>query len=210
MQYVMAEQSAWGNNVEDKEQNYSLNSWIDVSRLLTSLCNFLMSVKQVMFPSASQHKKRMPKLEDQTQHQANFHVGKNISGFSSSEKFRNRTESCLPIVSQQSMQIQQHMNHQSQTLAAKEIKSNQNTKRKDVIFSLQWSKLQLHTLENDHAFDGCLSHMFIQRTYHSPTLFSDLFYSFCVTEVYFIFNLDNSEYSLKAKRSITETISLWL
>lgn len=100
MQYVMAEQSAWGNNVEDKEQNYSLNSWIDVSRLLTSLCNFLMSVKQVMFPSALQHKKRMPKLEDQTQHQANFHVGKNISGFSSSEKFRNRTESCLPIVSQ--------------------------------------------------------------------------------------------------------------
>lgn len=81
----MARQSAWSNSVEDKEQNFSLNSWIDVSRLLTSLCNFLMSVKQVMFPTVLQHKKQTPKLEDQTQHQDNFHAGKNISGFSSSK-----------------------------------------------------------------------------------------------------------------------------
>lgn len=111
-----------------------------------------MSVKQVMFPTALQHKKQMPKLEDQTQHQANFHAGKSISDFSSSkiqeqEQTGKASESCLPIENQESMEIQQHMNHQNQTLAGKEIRSNKNTKKKDFILRLYWSKLQITLLE---------------------------------------------------------------
>lgn len=78
------------------------------------------------------HKKETPKLEDQTQHQANLHAGKNISGFNSSkiqeqEQTVEASESCLPIVNQESLEIQEHMNHQNQTLAGIEIKINQNT-----------------------------------------------------------------------------------
>lgn len=90
-----------------------------------------MSIKKSYVSYCFTTQKQTRKLYDQTQHQANLCAGKKISGSGSSKRQEQEqtvqaSESCLPIVGQESPEVQQDMKHQQQPVAETELRSTQN------------------------------------------------------------------------------------